>query len=503
MSRGLYRTGTVALLALAAACSAAVPSGGSAGSTSQAVSGTCATPVIIDQSLFVALENTEGATNPLGVAALANFSFKLVMDQIIQTGAQNSGQTALQLYQQMLNTLNKPPCTGTINGFPVDCPRDEGILANTNPFTGKGSTPGGKLVPVALVNRFDLAPGNGANCGEYRVVFGMQDDPPPVARFLFIFEATLPNPVPTQGLAACLPVAQFWDNLSAPEITQDEFVSQLQTFYFDGIPGLPGNPAFSPVITAQNYGIGAPANTNTGQIRANFLSNDWQLREWTLSQSCSGSPEACTLTANNTMTKNNPFGELFADGATGLGATFQTEFIKQVKSLASTTIPLISMKTPDVDNAGQSSEQDSTNDYACQAGEGHANGDFVCGSNTPNTSLVAAIQTKLTALGNITLTPQDILQRATTQSCAGCHQLSPETNLGGGLTWPPSEGFTQVNEEGAQSVALTGTFLPFRSTVLTKFIDKHCGGADAGPDSGADEGDGSVTVGGQVTGSAN
>jgi len=429
------------------------------------------------------------------------------MNQIISTGAQGSGQTALELYDQMLDTLNKAPgdtngphCTGTINGFAVDCPRPEGVLATTNPFKS-GKT--GFMHPVALVNRFDLAPSNGANCGEYRVVYAIDANllPAGVDRFLMILEAALPNPAPKQGLKACLPVAQFWDNLSASGISTADFAADLEKFYFKGIAGLPGNPDFPPVITAQAYGIGGPSNTNTGQIRVNMLSTEeWQLREFTLSQGCTPEVDggsSCTLTANNTFVKNNPFGALFRSSGNENG--FQAEFINQVKALAADKIALISMTTPNVDNAGQSSEQDDTNDYSCQAGFGGASGDFFCGSFTKNTSLGDAIQTELTALGS-KLTPTNILQRATTQSCAGCHELSPNTDLGGGLTWPASEGFTQVNEQGQQSQALTGTFLPFRSSVLTSFIDRHCS-ADAG--AADDEGDGTTTVGGQLVGSSN
>jgi hypothetical protein len=288
VSKGLCQTGTLALVAIAAACSSGSPASVGVGSTPEGVTGTCATPVVTDQSLFVALEDTQGNPNPLGIAALKNFSFETVLKQIMTTG--KSKQSALSFYDQLLDTLNDPPCTGTINGFPVECPRPEGILASTNPFTGDGKVKGGLLTPVALVNRFDLAPTNGANCGQYRVVFGMHDLPSGVGRFLIILEAVMPNPAfPKQGLTACLPIAQFWDNLSAPGITQEAFVSQLQDFYFKGIAGAEGNPDFPPVISAANYGVGFPTNTNTGQIRTNFLDSpaiDWQLRQFEISQTC-------------------------------------------------------------------------------------------------------------------------------------------------------------------------------------------------------------------------
>jgi hypothetical protein len=221
----------------------------------------------------------------------------------------------------------------------------------------------------------------------------------------------------------------------------------------------------------------------------------WELREFRLSQACSGTGTGtgCTLTANNTYVQNNPFGGLFQKSGSGL-TTFQSEFIQQVPSLAASSIPLISMSTPNVDNAGESDEQDTSNDYAFQAG-------LEPGSSEPeNKALSKAIQTELTKLQS-SLTPQDILNRATTQACAGCHQVSTfgqPSALGGGLTWPASNGFTQIDENGNESTALTKFFLPFRETVLTNFINQNCGDAGVQP-----QGDGTITVGGTLVGSSN
>jgi hypothetical protein len=462
--RGIYRTAAAfSLIGIAAACAAAPSASSKSEQTMQGIGGSCTSGITASQSLFVAPVDDTGNANPLGVAALQQFSFQSVMNQIVATGGGGSSQTALELYQQMLDTLNQAPgdtsgphCTGTINGFSVDCPRPEGVLASTDPFTAvqgppsptdsgfldtgspdgggygffeggtddasgseggtgledgssfDGGAPDGAVVdaglppptdfmtPIALVNRFDLAPANGANCGQYRVVFAIPSPTAPVLRFFMIFEAVLPNPAPSQGLAACMPVAEFWANLSAPGITQDEFVSKLTAFYFTGLEGLPGNPAFPPVIQAQNYGIGSPSNTNTGQIRVNMLSTaQWQLREFTLSQYCDGDG-VCTLTANNTFVKDNPFGGLFQNGG---DATFQAQFVQQVPTLAASSLPLISMTNPNQYNAGQSSEQDTTNDYACQAGLGSTANDVTqCTPSSPaNASLNDAIQAELTS----------------------------------------------------------------------------------------------------------
>jgi hypothetical protein len=495
-SARLYLSGALGLSVIAAACAGASDSSNTEVSSStqaSAAAGSCATAVEIPQSLFVAAVTTTynaqleptNTPNAFGAAALANFTFEAVMEQITKTGKVKGGGSkaaALALYQQLVSTLGAPTCTGDINGFPVDCP-SESQISTTNPFTGTDGND--KMIPVALSNRFDLAPNDGANCGEYRIVFAINPANIEFAsRFLMIFEATMPNPNPSEKLKGCLPVAQFWDSLSDPTITEAEFASKLQSFYFDGLPVGDGGVPFPPVIQAANYGIGFPTNTNTGQIRLNMLSDqgNWELRQFELLQDCPDGGD-CTLTASNTFVANNPFADLFApDG--GTLTTFQQEFLSQVPTLAAATIPVIAMTTPDIDNGGESDESGlQLQDYLTAA--------------AGNTALTTAIQGALDKLDS-GLTPNNILNRATTQSCAGCHELSPGTNLGGGLTWPDSNGFVQVEETGQQSPALVQSFLPFRSSVLTKFISRHCGGASEG-----DDGDGTQTVGGGAVGAAN
>jgi hypothetical protein len=503
MTHRLYGAGALALGALVAACSAAssLSSTSSRDETTstddQLVS--CSAPTLTtSRSLFVSGIDDSGKANPFGTAALVNFPFRTVMDQIVASGAEGTKLTSEELFEQMISAFVAPTCTGEINGFPVDCDRPEALLVNST--CQKAANCEDALKPVALVNRFDLAPANGANCGQYRIVFAPEPLPPGLTAFFTIFEAVMPNPTPSAGLSACAPVAKFWEELSAANLSQAGFVSDLTSFYFKGIPASGGLPAFPPVIAAAHYGIGSPSNKNTGQLRTNAIGNTglWQLREFRLHQSCkeeSGDAgTACTLTAPETMVQDNPFGALFnvPTESDGGAQAFQTEFLKQVASLAATNANLVSMTTPNVDNAGSSDEQDQTNDYAVQAG-------FKDGEFPTNKALETNLQTALTKLGS-SLTPENILDRATSQSCAGCHQLSPGVNMGGpdgGFDWPRSNGFTQVQSSGAQSPALTGTFLPFRKQVLTSFLEGLCTGADAGA------GDPEHTVGGQLVGASN
>ena len=70
------------------------------------------------------------------------------------------------------------------------------------------------MKPLAVFNRFDLAPADFAHCGEYRIVYGKENPAFAPNRFLLIFEASVPNPDPDEGEAGCRPITEFWAGLS-------------------------------------------------------------------------------------------------------------------------------------------------------------------------------------------------------------------------------------------------------------------------------------------------
>jgi len=442
--------------------------------------------VTIDPLLSLAV------TDPV---VLARFPFERVMNQLVALGGE-PGQTALSLYQQWWDTQNLGKddlhCNGSINGFPVQCPRPEGSLATTNPFVDGPNTPNA-IRPVALFNRFDLAPQNGAHCGEYRMIFARKG--PSGGRLLVIFEGALTNPNPRGGLASCRPMAEAWASLSTMRDPAAR-ASLLEKIYFDGLSG------FLPVVHPAHYGLGSASGGYglpsgvAGQIRSNqFMGAQWQLREFQLAKTCPvirpgdplekavdpdaliRPPDVCQhLVVKPVTVKNNPFRELFDETTVqAQGPAFRAAFPSQVASLAATNVNLIAMETPDVFNGGESNSQTDEDSYGKQM----------------RTSPVFAsqIQAQLTAIGS-TLTPENIAARATTQSCAGCHDLSnftfpsppppalpsPRPPLGGGLTWPQSLGFVHVSEGGALSQALTQEFLPARKAVLEAFLNSaRCG----------------------------
>jgi hypothetical protein len=438
------------------------------GSTAEALASgaTCGGSFNVDsrKSLFVT-----------DTAILANFGFQRVMDTITsRAGVTNS---SLSVYQQWWDTQNKKPgvttggahCDdvvnaagqGTLNGFPFErCPRSEGALATTNPFTGLDS-----YIPIGLVNRFDLAPVDGAHCGEYRIVFAKRSGTTG-GRNLVIFEGVLPNPQGS-GLAGCCPVAQFWAQLSS-DTSAASRASKLESFFFTGLPG------FAPVVRPEHYGmLGTGTYSNSrGQIRTNqFTQSPWTLKDFKLTKVCTttstGSVDfeetgttTCKLLVSPETVKNNPFGKQFNDGNS---VPFQDHFLTQVAALQATHVNELGMEISNAFNGADSPETLVSN-YSTQLG--------------PN--FAGRIATQLAANGNPQgLTAQHIANRAETQSCMGCHEPGMTSPLGGGLTWPASLGFTHVEEfteagpDGSRfriSSGLTNVFLPHRKQVLEQYL---------------------------------
>ena len=417
---------------------------------------------------------------------LARFSFQRVLDQLVaQSGV--PGLTSLQLFHQWWDTQNAAPGLGgdhhcnsevdgdgnpVLNTYPYGCrpaaTLEEGLEASSNPFVANDP---GEYIPIGLFNRFDLAPANGAHCGEHRIVYARRSGITNSSnRNLVILEANLPNPVPSIGLLGCLPVVKLWADLTKVSNIQKR-ADDLERLYFQGAPNFP------PVIHVNHFGNNA---AGVGQIRTNqFMQTGvtprvWLLREFKLVRTCNGS--TCTaLEMVPATVKGNPFGPLFAPtGTHPQTAAFQQDFISQIARLSANTLARIDMKTPDVFNTGQALENASTeNNYVAQF------------SADPS-AFRTAIQNALTTLGS-SLTPDEIVGRAQALSCAGCHRLNANPNtpgvppIGGSLVWPSSLGFTHITETATEvaggvtrfviSPALLNSFLPVRKQVVDDFLN--------------------------------
>jgi hypothetical protein len=409
---------------------------------------------------------------------LARFSFQRVMSQLAaESGV--PGATALSLFQQWWDTQNPGPgsyagphCNdavdpylgSVINGYPYLC-RDgaEGAQASCDPFATSSAC---AYIPIGLFNRFDQAPESGAHCGEYRIVYAKQSGVASTSdRNLLIFEAALPNPHPQQGLKGCQQIVDTWADLSK-QANINARADALEDFYFDG------QGAVGRVVSVTNYGdnpLGA------GQIRTNQFVNTttgWSLREFKLVRTCAGG--SCTAVTFVPVTnKNNAYGPLFAPGSTlPSAAGFRSFFPTQVASLAAGSVAAIELSTPDVYNTAQSQASGTTAAemrYADQL-------------TTAASPLRTSIQSALTALGS-SLTPDDIARRAQAQSCAGCHRLDNNVDLGGGVVWPASLGFTHVTERETETVGgqvrfrisdtLIDALLPARQQILEDFLNNR------------------------------
>lgn len=401
-------------------------------------------------------------------AILSLFSFARTMDAI-RTSVLAPGEalatteTRLGVYQRWMRSFGTgvDGCDRASidpNNYGLACPRiPEAQLATINPFPAAANI---SFVPVGLFNRFDLMPSNGATCGEYRIVYAMRAGAgaPFNGRAFIIFEAALPNPDPALGVDGCLPVAQFWQRLTNDNSVTSR-ATKLENFYYRGtaIAGV------SPVVRAANYGLqnptGAAIPGRVGQIRTNFFVdfNEWHLREFKLRKSCA-TPTSCRLLFDHVTDKVNPAEELFA-GTHTRSADFRGAFPAQVRRLAATTIPTIAMSINNNHNEFESVSQALNVEYRTKA----------------NAAMRTAIQTELTRIGS-RLSVNNILDRATTQTCAGCHQVSSDRALGGGLTWPGTLGFVHIDEASNLSPALTNFFLPRRLQVLEAFITAREGG---------------------------
>ncbi len=408
---------------------------------------------------------------------LVNFGLDRVLNQLITSGS-GTGQTATSLFQQWWDTQNPGPGLGAgphcddvvsggtplVNGYPYLCrpAPAEGAQAACDPFAANSTC---AYMPIGLFMRSDQAPANGDTCGQYRIVYAKTSGRTETQnRNLLIFEAALPNPHLNQGIRGCEKFVRAWAELSL-EPSLDKRRIQLEQFYFDGYK------EYAPVVSYQNFGDNP---FGAGQIRTNsFVQPDapriWTLREFKLAKSCTPQCKVQFVPASD---KVNPFGPLFDPASTHANAPgFQAEFLTQVPALAAADPNEISMNTSDLFNSPQSQATSSSNETNYPA-------NFGTGPSPFRTN----IQNALTSIGSA-LTPDDIVKRAQVNACAGCPRSSTIVDLGGGVIWPPSLGFTHISERDADletvdavtrfklSDALVNLLLPRRKALVEDFLN--------------------------------
>ena len=383
--------------------------------------------------------------------------------------------TPESIFRQLMDTQNDTPnavtagdvlCSdndGKINGYPLNkCPRPEGIEA-TGSDANVASRIDNDYKPIALVNRIDLADKGWKNCGEHRIVYGKNNGG---QKNLIIFEAVLPNPKPGCR-SGCRDVIEFWLDLSADPAPASR-AAKLETFFYSGLPG------FQAVVKSTHYTSGtssAYGGSGSGQIRTNqFLfrtgmgQGPWTLKEFKTFLSCTGG--TCDFDILPTSVKVNPYGVLWnRDVATGtvpplpfangyataiaglasLASTFQAEVGAQVTAtrLANPDVNSITYEVKPEKNAAESQSQSPTK-FASAAD--------------------ATFRTTLNTLAaGFALTGGQIVNRATANSCAGCHLpngfgLTNANSIGPGVSWPAALSFVHVDTLPLVSLAAQPEF---------------------------------------------
>jgi hypothetical protein len=358
----------------------------------------------------------------------------------------------------------------TLNGYPIDCNREERKeVDNLDAFRA-----------TAFVNRIDLAPLNGAHCGQQRMIFASNAH----NRAFMIVEAQIPNPAPELGIQGCRPLAQFWleQNAISDPIARGQRLAQAFLF---GDPDL-AKAGFGPFYVAENLTVGS------GQIRTNsFDQGPWTLREFKLAV------EGDELRALPFPVSEAPHGALWnEDSGLPQGEACRQNFL--AAALDGLLTDDMSRMSFVVDGACKDAE--SRNDF----GQSY--------SNQLSSGFRAQLDEALAGTG---LSADDIANRAQfAGSCIGCHNESSGRFLGRGVFAPFSFDFPMVQEFAqnctggesgfcfAPAPALTSAFLPGRMQVMSSLlgftiVDNPCQGGGGGGGVG-----GSPGTGGTFTGSA-
>ena len=361
----------------------------------------------------------------------------------------------------------------TINGFIVGC---AGIAS---PLVGQLA----KWKPLAVSNRFDLAPTGGENCGEARVSFFM----PPgsvtaPARSFIIFESVLPNPQPELGLDGCRAVQSFWHGLATIADPAARGAKLAQAF-LTGEPSLTA-AGFKPFLTFENFG------EHKGRVRTETFGvagvvPGWDFREFRIN--ANGSAAELPVAQSFSITA-------FASSDHPKAAQCRQELLNALGTLtpAPANLNFLGLDIPP----------------ACFDG---ASGNF---GNRPEELVTLGVQpefaTALQARAAVlapaaNLTAVQVAARLSFGgTCIGCHFRPDQTaqrNLGEGLVLPvvtpvgtesiDDVDFTMVNNLRKEPCAangpdatqncfklspvLGGIFLPHRKTVLESYLNTPVG----------------------------
>ncbi len=392
------------------------------GTTVEVPPNACVPLSLLDERRSLIETNTE---------LLAPFGLRRALDRIAINGGLASAPTSTHdmLIDASNDTAsaalaNVPHCddvltdgSPSLNGFPLQCPRIEGQqIGNIDEW-----------FPIAMVNRLDLAPADGAHCGEQRIIYANNSQ----GRMFIILEAQIPNPSPECGVAACRPIAQMWAELSEIDSVATRRQILGRAFFSEHAPLAAAG--FPPFMRAQHMSFG------TGQLRTNnFDQFPWDLKEFKLIEG-----PGSRLVAEQVPVTSNPFGPLLNDSfAHPLGAMCRAAFIDAIDGLVTDDLSLMGLDMPAECLAAESLDE-FDNLYDFQIGLG-------------SQAFRDAIEARAAQLGNPLTAAQVGARAGFAGSCIGCHQQQVGADLGNGITGPFSQGFVHVDEFSTQSCGQTG-----------------------------------------------
>jgi hypothetical protein len=367
---------------------------------------------------------------------LAPYTFERV------TASLTSGQPATWLETlASTNRTQSPQVVMPLTGF---------ILTPDDGYWRPTGASWSHIRPIAIVNRFDLAPTDYSNCGEYRVIFSRRTGD--ATRLHIAFETVLPNPYPNKGKAGCAAVAAFWWDLAGTEST-DARRRKLEQFFFHGLP------AFSPVLDRQSFERG-------GRIRTSEISiGRPKFAQFELKRLCA-SVHFCVPRLTRVPLDNMPDAALFdAEISSNRAASFRRDFLRQVAPLSISDVNRYSMN---IDRAYSVSDVEALipafsyrlpfrRSLRTRVGQ----------------EFRAQIAEELRKTGSA-LTPEDIIDRAETQNCAGCH--GKPGSVGGGVVFPKAFEHGEhiadesLTENARASPAVVEVFVPYRMDVLRQYL---------------------------------
>lgn len=467
------------------------------------------------------MDTTRDAIGLDGAANERAFSFSRTIASILgSAGGDTSAASQEALVQSMLGTFI-PAEALPLNAkggvvMPLDA-RGEAESLNAASMLDESHAQGMK--PLALFNRFDLAPENWAHCGEHRIIYGRKPATDGAARFLLIFEGMVPNPNPAAGEEGCRPIAEFWANLSEAGLNETEITRRLSGFFYEGktSPELSAPDMLRPVVDYRNYG----GDGGRGQVRANaFNPPPWQLREWLTQRTFNPASGSLPVTFVPVTVKDNPLAELYRDELTGTAFLAKNpaasanllhgEFLQALTStiafrlLSETTVQHQTLVnelelyklgsgvgaevTPDtvLFNTIALGNEDKFNEFQSTS-QGLSDAPGESGTSVLVTQMLTQVGSSAGPFVS-TQSGEVLLNRARAATCAGCHMTASRSAGGFGgpgvvvlekqdgtvLRWPDVDpgGFVQVSESRVLSPTLTDAFLPFRRYVLSRYLCK-------------------------------